>query len=295
MAGLRSMRVTVMWSAVRRCEMFAFRTLVPTKIEEGILVDIWTRALVGSGQFGSTVSLFSAMTKKRVKLASGSNQVTRAALAVRNTPVSSWIPSWRTDRPSNNVPHIFEHIAAQSGGLWRSACAAAAVDVVFAKETDGKWLAMKVWHWPSAFQNNHYNHWHCYQIGFKLTCSWLIIFLISSSFTPCRTSRQCCTCNIISPRTNLVSGLRRVSYVSMTLPKVEFSWGTTPKSAVNGTESKTSNIGIRVCSAMNNEFTFDPFSLNVFSFYTELSVRSLKSAWFYREVGNLTNWLTSWV
>lgn len=72
-----------------------------------------------------------------------------------------------------------------------------------------------------------------------------MIFLILSRFTPCRTSRQCCTCNVISPRTNLVSGLRRLSYVSMTLPKVEFSWGTTPKSAVDGTESKTSGHCIR--------------------------------------------------
>lgn len=149
--GLRSMRVTAICNAVRKVEMFAFRALDTAKSGAGILVDIWTRAVVGRGQFGNP-SPFSAMTKKRVKLACAPSQVTKATLAAWNTPGSSWIPSWSTNRPSNNVLQIFEHIAAQSGGLWRSACAAAAVDVVFVKETDGKWLAMKVWHWPSAFQ-----------------------------------------------------------------------------------------------------------------------------------------------
>jgi len=60
------------------------------------------------------------------------------------------MPVKRTSRPSNNVAHIEEQIAAQSSPFSDTAFAAAAVDDVFIFCTVGKFSSMKSRHWPKA-------------------------------------------------------------------------------------------------------------------------------------------------
>ena len=64
------------------------------------------------------------------------------------------MPVNKTSSPSNSVAQTAEHIAAQSGGFPSNARAAAAVDAVFTRVTDGNFRLMKSRHWPRAYNNS---------------------------------------------------------------------------------------------------------------------------------------------
>jgi len=74
-----------------------------------------------------------------------------------------------------------------------------------------------------------------------LTCSWLNTLWIWWIWTPCSTRRLCSILIVICPRIKQEVFLRR-SYVSVTVPKIEFSWGTTPRAIPLERLSKTPSI-----------------------------------------------------
>ena len=79
-------------------------------------------------------------------------KVSYEALAIYIIQKLIVVPRWfcmpvnKTSSPSNSVAQTAEHIAAQSGGLSSNARAAAAVEAVFTRVTDGKFWLMKSRH-----------------------------------------------------------------------------------------------------------------------------------------------------
>ena len=146
-----------------------------------------------------------------------------------------WIPSCKPTKPSYSLVQTVEQIAA-SASLSKTALAAAAVELTGRLSAFGTFCDRKLVHWPNAWEAILFRDGT--MVMTDPTCSWLRTLLISFNLVPFRTIRLCLIAIVNSSLMNICSPIfssRRRSYVSITGPCIEFSFGTT----ANGIEDES--------------------------------------------------------